>query len=75
MTEQQAFGAWWFDPTTDKRYLSQHQFSEYVWQAACAWQREQDAKLCEGVGEKHYKERSAYECAAAIRAALKGEKT
>ena len=80
MNEREAFEAWLSEWSAQHPCQQWTHFS--VWQAACQWQREQDAKACDGISDEFQRregtkyaelrtdaESGARECAAAIRAA------
>lgn len=70
MNRQEAFEAWWGEPTSHTEALDKQQDFD-VWQAACEWQKEQDAKLCEILSGNepsgHGGRFDALDCADAIR--------
>ena len=50
MTDRDAFEAWWDTTSTNSNpatYKGWEESCRQAWQAACAWQRESDAKVCE----------------------------
>lgn len=64
--QEQAFTNWYDNqPTFGVDY-------QEIWDAACAWQREQDAKICKSIGDEYFEESSddfgfgCYACSLAI---------